>query len=120
VSRNKGTGNAPHHDKSARGRFCRTDRRDAHLARRASVRALQVNYSEDGNDVLIDLSFKIPVEAAAFSARFNDAGADATSTSPTPTVERDIPIGQAGDVSIGDSGAAGQFARVAAAPGVNS
>ena len=78
------------------------------------------NYSEDGNDVLIDLSFKIPVEAAAFSARFNDAGADATSTSPTPTVERDIPIGQAGDVSIGDSGAAGQFARVAAAPGVNS
>jgi hypothetical protein len=31
-ARNKGTGNAHHHDKSARGRFCRTDRRDAHLA----------------------------------------------------------------------------------------
>jgi hypothetical protein len=28
-------------------------------------------YSEDGNDVLIDVSFTVAVEAAAFSAQFN-------------------------------------------------
>ena len=59
-------------------------------------------YSEDGNDVLIDVSFKVAVEAAAFSARFNGEGTHATSTSPTPAVERDIPIGEAADVSTGD------------------
>jgi hypothetical protein len=30
-------------------------------------------YSEDGNDLLIDVSFNVDVEAAAFSARFNGA-----------------------------------------------
>jgi hypothetical protein len=47
-------------------------------------------YSEDGNDILIDVSFKVAVEAAAFSARFNGGGIHATSSSPRPTVERDI------------------------------
>jgi hypothetical protein len=28
-------------------------------------------YSEDGNDLLIDVSFEVADEAAAFSARFN-------------------------------------------------
>jgi hypothetical protein len=50
-------------------------------------------YSEDGNDILIDVSFKAAVEAAAFSARFNGGSADITSTSPAPPVERDLPIG---------------------------
>jgi hypothetical protein len=59
-------------------------------------------YSEDGNDVLIDVSFKVAVEAAAFSARFNGGGTHATSTSPTPALERDTPIGEAGEASIGD------------------
>jgi hypothetical protein len=30
-------------------------------------------YSEDGDDLLIDVGFNIAVEAAAFSARFNGA-----------------------------------------------
>jgi hypothetical protein len=50
-------------------------------------------YSEDGNDLLIDVSFNVAVEAAAFSARFNGRSADTTSTSPAPPVERDLPIG---------------------------
>jgi hypothetical protein len=29
------------------------------------------NYSEDGNDLLIDVSFEVADEAAAFSAQFN-------------------------------------------------
>jgi hypothetical protein len=61
-------------------------------------------YSEDGNDILIDVSFKAAVEAAAFSARFNGGGPQASSTSPTPTVERDISIGEAGEMSIDDLG----------------
>ena len=59
-------------------------------------------YSEDGNDILIDVSFKAAVEAAAFSGRFNGGGSQASSTSPTPTVERDISIGEAGEISIDD------------------
>ena len=47
-------------------------------------------YSEDGNDILIDVSFKVAVEVAGFSARLNGGGIHATSTSPRPTVERDI------------------------------
>lgn len=31
-------------------------------------------YSEDSNDVLIDVEFKVAVEAAAFSAWFNGGG----------------------------------------------
>ena len=31
-------------------------------------------YSEDGNDLLIDVSFEVADEAAAFSTRFNGAG----------------------------------------------
>ena len=31
-------------------------------------------YSEEGNDILIDVSFKVADEAAAFSARFNGVG----------------------------------------------
>jgi outer membrane lipoprotein-sorting protein len=31
-------------------------------------------YSEDSNDVLIDVEFKVAAEAAAFSARFNGGG----------------------------------------------
>lgn len=50
-------------------------------------------YSEDGNDLLIDVSFNVAVEAAAFSARFNGRSTDTTSTSPAPPVERDLPIG---------------------------
>jgi len=44
-------------------------------------------YSEDGNDVLIDVRFEVGVEAAAFSAQFNGGGTHTCSTSPTPTVE---------------------------------
>ena len=29
-------------------------------------------YSEDGNDIVIDVGFKVEAEAAAFSTRFND------------------------------------------------
>jgi hypothetical protein len=50
-------------------------------------------YSEEGNDLLIDVSFNVADEAAAFSARFNGGSADTTSTSPAPPVERDLPIG---------------------------
>ena len=46
-------------------------------------------YSEDGNYLLIDVSFKVAVEAAAFSARFNGEGAHATSISLTPI---DVPV----------------------------
>jgi hypothetical protein len=59
-------------------------------------------YSEDDNDILIDVSFKAAVEAAAFSARFNGRGTQASST--TATVERDVSIGEAGDVSSDDLG----------------
>jgi hypothetical protein len=55
-------------------------------------------YSEAGNDILIDVSFTVAVEAAAFSAQFNGTGISATSASPTPIVERGISIGKAGDV----------------------
>jgi hypothetical protein len=41
-------------------------------------------YSEDGNDVLIDVSFKVAVEAAAFSAQFNGGGVHATPAFPAP------------------------------------
>jgi hypothetical protein len=51
---------------------------------------------------LIDVSFEVAVEAADFSARFNGGGADGISTSSMPTVERDLPIGEACDVSIGN------------------
>ena len=61
-------------------------------------------YSEDGNDVLIDVSFKAAVEAAAFAGRFNGGGTQASSTSPIPTVGRDISIGEAGEISIDDLG----------------
>ena len=50
-------------------------------------------YSEEGNDLLIDVSFNVADAAAAFSARFNGGSADTTSTSPAPPVERDLPIG---------------------------
>jgi hypothetical protein len=50
---------------------------------------------------LIDVSFKAAVEAAAFSGRFNGGGIQASSTSPTPTVERDISIGEAGIDDLG-------------------
>jgi hypothetical protein len=59
-------------------------------------------YSEDGNDLLIDVSFKLALEAAAFSARFNGGDTHDTSISPTPTVDRGISIGEASDVSIDD------------------
>jgi hypothetical protein len=56
----------------------------------------QFKYSDAGNDILIDVSFTVAVEAAAFSARFNGTGIDATAASPTPIVERDS-IGKGGD-----------------------
>jgi hypothetical protein len=59
-------------------------------------------YSEDGNDVLIDVRFEADVEAAAFLARFNGGDTQTAATSPTLTVERDTPIGEAGEASIGD------------------
>jgi hypothetical protein len=58
-------------------------------------------YSEEGNDILIDVSFKAAVEAAAFAGRFNGEGTRASSTSPTATVERDISIGEAGIDDLG-------------------
>jgi hypothetical protein len=57
-------------------------------------------YSEDGNDILIDVSFKAAFEAAAFAGRFNGGGTQASSTSPTPTVERDISIDDLGSQSV--------------------
>jgi hypothetical protein len=57
----------------------------------------QFKYSEAGNDILIDVSFSVAVEAAAFSARFNGTGMDAPSASATPVVKRDISIGKGGD-----------------------
>src|SRR5439155_15115843 len=59
-------------------------------------------YSEDANDILIDVSFKAAVEAAAFSARFNGGGTQASLT--IPTVERDVSIGQSGEISFDDLG----------------
>jgi hypothetical protein len=50
-------------------------------------------YSEEGNDLLIDVSFNVADEAAAFSAQFNGGSTHTTSTSLAPPVERDIPIG---------------------------
>ena len=47
-------------------------------------------YAEDGDDLVIDVSFEADVEAAAFSARFN--GGD---TRGTPAAERDVSIGEA-------------------------
>jgi hypothetical protein len=55
-------------------------------------------YSEDGNDLLIDVSFREAVEAAAFSARFNGGDILGTLTAPTLAAKRDIPIGEAGDL----------------------
>jgi hypothetical protein len=52
-------------------------------------------YSEDGSDLLIDVSFNDAVAAGAFSARFNGGGSHATSANPTPAVERDVSIGEA-------------------------
>jgi hypothetical protein len=39
-------------------------------------------YSEDGDDLLIEVSFHDAVEAATFSAQFNGGDTNATSTSP--------------------------------------
>ena len=41
-------------------------------------------YSEDGNDLLIDVSFEVADEAAAFSTRFN-GGAPTHLDEPSPT-----------------------------------
>ncbi len=59
-------------------------------------------YSEDGSDLLIDVSFRAAVEAAAFSARFNGDDTHGNSTSSSPTVGSGVSIGEAGYVSIDD------------------
>jgi hypothetical protein len=48
-------------------------------------------YSEDGDNLLIDVSFEVADEAAAFSARFNGGGTPHLDEA-TPTVERDIEL----------------------------
>lgn len=59
-------------------------------------------YSEDGDDILIDVSFEGTVEAVRFSTRFNGGGTQ-TTTSLTPTIEPEIPINEAGDDSYRQS-----------------
>ena len=55
-------------------------------------------YAEDGDELVIDVSFEADVEAAAFSARFN--GGDTRGTSiPPPAARPDISIDEADVVS---------------------
>jgi hypothetical protein len=58
-------------------------------------------YSEDGDDISIDVSFEDTVEAAGFSARFNGEGTR-TTANLTPTVEPETRIDVAGDDPIGN------------------